>query len=89
MAAPSVGRQSRQRQGVVSFRGKENGGLELCFKAAAGICILSAQKQPARQRFFSFPVGRGRLVCYVFRFLLSLLRCDTLSQRMQGIVAGM
>ena len=33
MAAPSVGRRSRQRQGVVSLRGKENGGLEL-FKAA-------------------------------------------------------
>ena len=34
MAAPSVGRRSRQRQGVVRLRGKENGGLDL-FKAAA------------------------------------------------------
>ena len=28
MAAPSTGRRSRQRQGVVSLRGKENGGLD-------------------------------------------------------------
>ena len=33
MAAPSVGRRSRQRQGVVQYEGIENGGLDL-FKAA-------------------------------------------------------
>ena len=33
MAAPSVSRRSRQRQGVVSMRGKENGGLDF-IKAA-------------------------------------------------------
>ena len=31
------------------------------FKVAAGICRMSAQYQPAPQRFFSFPIGRGRL----------------------------
>ena len=59
-----MGRRSRQRQGVVPYEGIENGGLDL-FKTAAGICILSARKQPARQRFFSFPVGRGRMVSYI------------------------
>ena len=34
MAAPSVGRRSRQRQGVVLYEGKEYGGLDV-FKAAA------------------------------------------------------
>ena len=34
MAAPSVGRRSRQRQGVVLYKGIKNGGLDL-FKAAA------------------------------------------------------
>ena len=33
MAAPSVGRRSRQRQGVIPYEGIENGGLDL-FKAA-------------------------------------------------------
>ena len=34
MAAPSVGRRSRQRQGVALYEGIKNGGLDL-FKAAA------------------------------------------------------
>ena len=34
MAAPSVGRRSRQRQGVVPYEGIENGGLDFV-KAAA------------------------------------------------------
>ena len=35
-------------------------------KTAAGICILSARKQPARQRFFSFPPqGRSGLAIYI------------------------
>lgn len=33
MAAPSVGRRSRQRQGVVPYEGIKNGGLDL-LKAA-------------------------------------------------------
>ena len=52
MAAPSVGRRSRQRQGVVSLRGKENGGLDF---SKPPLDRMSARKQPARQRFFSFP----------------------------------
>ena len=43
-----------------------NGGLDF-LKTAAGICILSARKQPALQRFFSFPVGRGRVASYDFQ----------------------
>ena len=58
---PPISPASGRRQ----YEGIENGGLELCFKTAAGICILSARKQPARQRFFSFPVGQGRLSSYI------------------------
>ena len=36
MAAPSVGRRSRQRQGVVPYEGIKNGGLDFV-KAAAAI----------------------------------------------------
>lgn len=36
MAAPSVGRRSRQRQSVAPYEGIENGGLDL-FKAAVRV----------------------------------------------------
>ena len=35
----------------------------LFFKNAAGICILSARKQPARQRFFLSPSGGAGCRC--------------------------
>ena len=57
LRGPPIPPASGRRQ----YEGIENGGLDF-LKTAAGICILSARKQPAPQRFFSFPVGRGRVL---------------------------
>ena len=43
--------------------GERNGGSD--FKTAARVCRVSAQNQPAQLRFFSFPIGRGRLSSYI------------------------
>ena len=51
MAAPSVGRRSRQRQGVVSLRGKENGGLDF---VKAAVSVFRAWRLPAERRLFFF-----------------------------------
>ena len=55
MAAPSVGRRSRQRQGVIPYEGIENGGLDV-FKAAA---VLNKHGYSlSNDGFFSFAVVR-------------------------------
>ena len=51
MAAPSVGRRSRQRQGVVPYEGIENGGLEFYFKTAVRYMQNEHEKSSATQRF--------------------------------------
>ena len=62
MAAPSVGRRSCQRQGVIPYEGIKNGGLDL-FKAAAGNmgvskgCCATAFffcRRPAVERYLVF-----------------------------------
>ena len=42
---------------------KETAALKI--KAAAKVSRVSAQNQPAQLRFFSFPIGRGRLSSYI------------------------
>ena len=44
-------------------RRKETAALKI--KAAAKVSRVSAQNQPAQLRFFSFPIGRGRLSSYI------------------------
>src|SRR5699024_4247570 len=62
LRGPPIPPASGRRQ----YEGIENGDLELCFKTAAGKCILSARNQPARQRFFSFlPPGRLSLTIHI------------------------
>ena len=56
MAVPSVGRRSRQRQGVAPYEGIENGGLDL-FKAAV-ISSLEHDDCLLSDGFFSFAVVR-------------------------------
>lgn len=61
---------------VVSLWTKRSGGLDF-LKTAAGICILSARKQPALQRFFSFPVGRGRMTSYFDLVIYSMVSIES------------
>ena len=63
MAAPSVGRRSRQRQGVALYEGIKNGGLDF-LKAAAG--VFKAWRLPAVRRLFFFAVVRQviKLLCF-------------------------
>ena len=42
---------------------KETAALKI--KTAAKVSRVSAQNQPAQLRFFSFPIGRGRLSSYI------------------------
>ena len=58
MAAPSTGRRSRQRQGVVSLRGKENGGLDFVKAAAKS---FGRVKRAAVRRLFFFAVVRQEI----------------------------
>ena len=55
MAAPSVGRRSRQRQGVVLYEGIENGGLDLL---QAAVMESGMGKGLLHDGFFSFAVVR-------------------------------
>ena len=54
MAAPSVGRRSCAGQRETAALISQN--------RRWGMFIEHTKSQPARQRFFSFPVGRGRLL---------------------------
>ena len=66
MAAPSVGRQSRQRQGVALYEGIKNGGLDL-FKAAERLSVGHGDYL-LNDGFFSFAVVRQviKLLCFLF-----------------------
>jgi len=58
---PPVSRRICQRQRIIPFEGKKNGGLEMSFKTAdmgSNLKIAHEIICPS-QRFFSFP-GRGR-----------------------------
>ena len=46
-------------------------------KSAAGICGVSVRKQPARQRFFSFPIGRGRMTSYLDLVTYSMVSIES------------
>ena len=54
MEAPSVGRRSCAGQRETAALISQN--------RRWGMFIEHTKSQPARQRFFSFPVGRGRLL---------------------------
>lgn len=58
MAAPSVGRRSRQRQGVVPYEGIENGGLDLLKTAVSAMWVCMGNDLPA-SGFFLFPAGEA------------------------------
>ena len=70
MAAPSVGRRSRQRQGVVPYEGIENGGLDLLKTA---VMESGMGKELLHDGFFLLPSsGRNTSICFYFIRLILL-----------------